>query len=61
MFRKRVVSILLILSILISLVSVGLTVSSRTVNAQGIDYNESALHTFENESVQELYIGADAT
>ena len=61
MFRKRVVSILLILSILISLVSVGLTVSSRTVNAQGIGYNESALHTFENESVQELYIGADAT
>lgn len=61
MFQKRVVSIILILSIITSLVSVVLTVSSRTVNSQGIGYNESALHTFDNEKVTDLYIGADAT
>ena len=61
MFMKRAVSIILILSILTGLMSVGLTVSSRTVNSQGIGYNESALHSFDNEDVTDLNIGADAT
>ncbi len=61
MLKRRPISVLLVLSILFGLLSVCFTASSRTVNKQGISYNESALHTLEAESVNDIKDPSDTS